>query len=107
MSNKDLTRELKQTIKELAEEKEELLRKLSSKESRIKQILIQLENSTDDVTAGGKKIREQEDQIKDLSMELDKANAKINETKTKKNKDTPVDEEQADKPITEEEQSND
>ena len=40
-------------------------------------------------------------------MELDKANAKINETKTKKNKDTPVDEEQADKPITEEEQSND
>ena len=100
MSNKDLTRELKQTIKELAEEKEELLRKLSSKESRIKQILIQLENSTDDVTAVGKKIREQEDQIKDLSMELDKAN-------TKKNKDTPVDEEQADKPITEEEQSND
>ena len=55
MSNKDLTRELKQTIKELAEEKEELLRKLSSKESRIKQILIQLENSTDDVTAVGKK----------------------------------------------------
>ena len=107
MSNKDLTRELKQTIKELAEEKEELLRKLSSKESRIKQILIQLENSTDDVTAVGKKIREQEDQIKDLSMELDKANAKINETKTKKNKDTPVDEEQSDKPITEEEQSND
>ena len=107
MSNKDLTRELKQTIKELAEEKEELLRKLSSKESRIKQILIQLENSTDDVTAVGKKIREQEDQIKDLSMELDKANAKINETKTKKNKDTPVDEEQSDTPITEAEQSDD
>ena len=62
MSNKDLTRELKQTIKELTEEKEDLLRNISSKESRVKQILIQLENTT---------------------------------------------EEQADKPITEEEQSND
>ena len=43
MSNKDLTRELKQTIKELTEEKEDLLRNISSKESRVKQILIQLE----------------------------------------------------------------
>lgn len=105
MSNKDLTRELKQTIKELTEEKEDLLRNISSKESRVKQILIQLENTTDDVTACGKKIREQEDRIKDLGIELNTANAKINETK--KNKDTPVDEEQSDTHITEAEQSDD
>ena len=38
MSQKDLVRELKSTIKELSDEKDDLLTKLKSKESRIKGI---------------------------------------------------------------------
>ena len=56
MSQKDLLRELKSTIKELTDEKDDLLTKLKSKESRIKQVLIQLEQSVDDVAHCGKKI---------------------------------------------------
>ena len=71
MSNKDLAREFKKTIQELTDDKEELQKKISAKESRIKQILIQLENATDDVSHCGKKIRQQEDEIKSLTLELD------------------------------------
>ena len=81
MSQKDLLRELKSTIKELSEEKDDLLTKLKSKESRIKQVLIQLEQSVDDVAHCGKKIREQEQEIKELTEEV--KNLK-KETDTKK-----------------------
>jgi len=70
MSQKDLLRELKSTIKELSDEKDDLLTKLKSKESRIKQVLIQLEQSVDDVAHCGKKIREQEEEIKELTEEV-------------------------------------
>ena len=70
MSQKDLLRELKSTIKELSEEKDDLLTKLKSKESRIKQVLIQLEQSVDDVAHCGKKIGEQEEEIKELTQEV-------------------------------------
>ena len=70
MSQKDLLRELKNTIKELSDEKDDLLTKLKSKESRIKQVLIQLEQSVDDVAHCGKKIREQEQEIKELTQEV-------------------------------------
>ena len=70
MSQKDLLRELKSTIKELSDEKDDLLTKLKSKESRIKQVLIQLEQSVDDVAHCGKKIREQEEEIKELTQEV-------------------------------------
>ena len=70
MSQKDLVRELKSTIKELSDEKDDLLTKLKSKESRIKQVLIQLEQSVDDVAHCGKKIREQEEELKELTVEV-------------------------------------
>ena len=70
MSQKDLLRELKNTIKELTDEKDDLLAKLKSKESRIKQVLVQLEQSVDDVSHCGKKIREQEEEIKELTNEI-------------------------------------
>ena len=70
MTQKDLLRELKNTIKELTDEKDDLLTKLKSKESRIKQVLVQLEQSVDDVSHCGKKIREQEEQIKELTEEV-------------------------------------
>ena len=70
MSQKDLNRELRTSIADLTRDKEELLEKIKSKESRIKQILIQLEQSTDDVAACGKKIREQEERIQDLENQI-------------------------------------
>lgn len=70
MSQKDLLRELKNSIKELTDEKDSLLTQLKSKESRIKQVLVQLEQSVDDVNHCGKKIREQEDLIKELTQEI-------------------------------------
>ena len=70
MTQKDLLRELKNTIKELTDEKDDLLTKLKSKESRIKQVLVQLEQSVDDVSHCGKKIREQEDEIKQLKVSI-------------------------------------
>ena len=70
MSQKQLVREFKSTIKELSDEKDDLLTKLKSKESRIKQVLIQLEQSVDDVAHCGKKIREQEEKIKELTEEV-------------------------------------
>ena len=66
MSQKNLLRELKNTIKELTDDKDDLLAQLKSKESRIKQVLIQLEQSVDDVNHCGKKIREQSEVIKEL-----------------------------------------
>jgi chromosome segregation ATPase len=71
MTNKDLLRELRLTIKELTDEKDELTTKLKSKESRIKQVLVQLEQSVDDVNHCGKKIREQEEEIKTLTNEIE------------------------------------
>jgi septal ring factor EnvC (AmiA/AmiB activator) len=71
MSQKQLVRELKNTIKELSDEKDDLLTKLKSKESRIKQVLIQLEQSVDDVAHCGKKIREQEEEIKELKHKIE------------------------------------
>jgi len=78
MSQKDLNRELRTTIKDLTEEKDELSDKLKKKESRIKQILIQLEQATDDVTHCGKKIREQEEEIRDLKAENTELQKKLN-----------------------------
>ena len=78
MSQKDLQRELRTTIKDLTDEKDELSDKLKKKESRIKQILIQLEQATDDVTHCGKKIREQEEQIRDLKAENIELQKKLN-----------------------------
>ena len=81
MSQKDLNRELRTSIADLTKDKEELLEKIKSKESRIKQILIQLEQSTEDVAACGKKIREQEDRIKDLENQIRAFESAVADTK--------------------------
>ena len=81
MSQKDLNRELRTSIVDLTKDKEELLEKIKSKESRIKQILIQLEQSTDDVASCGKKIREQEERIQDLENQIRAFESAIVDTK--------------------------
>ena len=71
MSDKDLVKELKAEIVDLAKDRDDALDKIKSKESRIKQVLIKLEHSSQDVQAVGHKIGEQNRQIADLKAKLD------------------------------------
>ena len=94
MTQKDLLRELKNTIKELTDEKDDLLTKLKSKESRIKQVLVQLEQSVDDVSHCGKKIREQEVQIKELTEEVKDLRKKTEHEEEPKDDQTEIQQEE-------------
>ena len=94
MTQKDLLRELKNTIKELTDEKDDLLTKLKSKESRIKQVLVQLEQSVDDVSHCGKKIREQEEQIKELTEEVKDLRKKTEHEEEPKDDQTEIQQEE-------------
>ena len=67
MSNRDLVSELKNTIKDLTEEKEDLHRSILHKESRNKQILIRLEQANNELDHVGKhssKVQKDADGIK-------------------------------------------
>ena len=64
MAQKDLIRELKSTIADMTKEKNDAIKLASDKDSKIKQILTQLEQATDDVKAMGKKIADLEDKLK-------------------------------------------
>ena len=105
MTQKDLVRELKSTIKELSDEKDDLLVKLRAKEGRIKQILIQLEQSTEDVAHVGKKIKEQEDEIKDLNLKLERQKMKLDEIKKSQTQNGDANETPIEKQETVEEES--
>ena len=65
MSDRDLIQELKTTIKDLSDEKDDLLKTIKQKESRIKTVMIKLEHATSDVSSIGHKI---EDQNKEIVM---------------------------------------
>ena len=71
MSEKDLVKELKAEIVDLVKDRDDALDKIKSKESRMKQVLIKLEHSSQDVQAVGHKIGEQNRQIADLKAKLD------------------------------------
>lgn len=64
MGQKDLIRELKLTITDMTKEKNDAVKLASDKDSKIKQILTQLEQATDDVKAMGKKIADLEEKLK-------------------------------------------
>ena len=63
MSDKDLLREYKNTITDLTKDKKELTDTIEEKDSRIKKILIQLEQANQDVQSAGKKIAELEKKL--------------------------------------------
>ena len=63
MSDKDLLREYKQTITDLTKDKKELNDTIEEKDSRIKKILIQLEQANQDMQSMGKKIAELEKKL--------------------------------------------
>ena len=71
MSERDLVKELKSTIADLTQDRDEALAKVKSKEARMKQVLIKLEHATQDVQAVGHKIGEQNKQIAELQAKLE------------------------------------
>jgi hypothetical protein len=73
MSQKDLIRELKLTITDMTKEKNDAVKLASDKDIKIKQLLTQLEQSTDDTKALGKKVADIEDKLrKKESVSVDK-----------------------------------
>ena len=64
MSEKDLIREYKNTIASLTEEKNDAIHLASEKDSRIKQLLIQVEQANQDVHTMGKRISELETKLR-------------------------------------------
>jgi len=72
MSQKDLLRELKLTIADMTKEKNDAIELSSTKDIKIKQILTQLEQATDDVKAMGKKIAELEAKLDNQSVKIKK-----------------------------------
>ena len=70
MSERDLIQELKSTIKDLSDEKDDLLKTIKQKESRIKTVMIKLEHATIDVSSTGHKIEDQNKEIVKLKDKL-------------------------------------
>ena len=97
MSERDLVKELKSTIADLTQDRDEALAKVKSKEARLKQVMIKLEHATDDVQAVGHKIGEQNKKIADLEAKLD-TKEKLLEEALQKLKDT--DDDSTQKPET-------
>ena len=85
MSNKDLVAELKAHIKELTTEKTELNRALALKDSRIKQLLLRVEDSNVEVQAIAKKMEEFKQATADANEEVDKLKKTLRELEEKYN----------------------
>ena len=71
MSERDLVKELKAEIVEITKDRDDVLDKMKSKESRMKQVLIKLEHREQDVHSCGHKIGEQNKEIADLKAKLE------------------------------------
>ena len=85
MSSKDLLTEYKLTIAELTQEKKDAVELVAVKDSKIKKILIQLEQANSDVQALGSKIAELQEK---LSKKETIINKKIDEILEKKDEET-------------------
>ena len=64
MSERDLFREYKNTITDLTNEKDDAIKLVSQKDSKIKRLLIQVEQANQDVQTMGKRIAELESKLK-------------------------------------------
>lgn len=64
MSQKDLIRELKETISDLTKEKNDAIKLASDKDLKIKKLLVQLELTNSDIKTMGNKIAELEGKLK-------------------------------------------
>lgn len=77
MSNKDLVSELKAHIKELSAEKDALVKTVAIKDSRIKQLLLKIEDANDEVKSTVKKMEEYKEETADANEEVEKMKKKI------------------------------
>ena len=94
MSEKDLIREFKNTIADLTNEKKELTDTIEEKDSRIRKILIQLEQANQDVQSAGKKIAELEKKLnkkQTIKREIDEKITEILENTDEKKDSESVD----------------
>ena len=88
MSSKDLLTEYKLTIAELTTEKKDAVELVAVKDSKIKKILIQLEQANSDVQALGSKIAELQDKLSKKETIKGTINKKIDEILEKKDEET-------------------
>ena len=75
MSSKDLLAEYKLTIAELTKEKKDAVELVAVKDSKIKQILIQLEQANSDVHSMGSKIADLQEKLnkkQTIKLNIDK-----------------------------------
>jgi len=84
MSDKELVTELKQQIADLTQEKKDAIKLCDEKDSKIKQILIKLEQSNLDTHAMGKKIHALEEKASKKATFKRIINEKIDEVLEKK-----------------------
>jgi len=84
MSDRELVTELKQQITDLTQEKDDAIKLVSQKDSKIKQLLIKLEQSNLDVHSMGKKIHELEEKASKKATFKRIINEKIDEVLEKK-----------------------
>ena len=83
MSERDLVQELKSTIKDFADEKDDLLKTIKQKEARLKTVMIKLEHATQDVQSVGHKIEDQNKEIAKLRAKLETKEKLLEEALTK------------------------
>ena len=84
MSDKELVAELKQQIADLTQETKDVIKLCEEKDSKIKQILIKLEQSNLDVHSMGKKIHTLEEKASKKATFKRIINEKIDEVLEKK-----------------------
>lgn len=84
MSDRELVTELKQQIADLTQEKKDVIKLCEEKDSKIKQILIKLEQSNLDVHSMGKKIHALEEKASKKATFKRIINEKIDEVLEKK-----------------------
>ena len=90
MTDKTLLTEYKSTIADLTKEKKELNETITQKDSKIKQILIQLEQANADVQAMGSKIGDLQDKLnkkQTIKLNIDKEIEEILENKIESSAD--------------------
>ena len=83
MSDRDLVQELKSNIVDLQAEKDEMVKTVDKKQTRIKQVMIKLEHATEDVKHCGHKIDDQNKEIASLKAKLETKDKLLQEALTK------------------------
>jgi chromosome segregation ATPase len=72
MSDRDLVQELRYHIKDLTDEKQALNNAIANKESRIKQLLVKLDQANTETKACAKKMLEAQEEASTLKQKLEK-----------------------------------